>query len=157
MSLPSQDRARGLSILRQFYDSSKMLYPFGVTYTFEEMLKTIESRAGGKTFADGLGLGAIFAEMSSSDTYAAMNALAKKAGGKIPSQNGDFKNFLIDQATSINFVDAVVYTASESAKDVVKGAQEIGDSVLRTGKLVTWLLPVAVIYFGYLYLKKKTA
>lgn len=157
MNLPSQDRARGLSILRQFYDSSKMLFPFAVTYTFEEMLKTIESRAAGKTFADGLGLGATLAEMNSSETYSAMNSLAKQAGGKIPSKNGDFKTFLIDQATSVNFVDAVVYTATESAKDVVKGAEQIGNSVLMTGKLVTWLLPVAVVYFGYLYLKKKTA
>lgn len=151
------DKELGLKILRSFYDSSRANYPFAVQYSFDELVKTLESRTGGKAIAEGLGLGARLAEFSDSDIRDSMSALAKASGGKIPSKNGDFYAFMVDQGTKISFTGAIAYTATESAKDIVKGAQQIGDSVLLTGKLVTWLLPVAVIGFGYLYLKKKTA
>lgn len=150
-----QDHALGLKIVRQFFDASRLNYPFAVSYSFDEMLKTLEGRLGGKTFLATLGLAAHFADMDSSETYSAMYALARKAGGKIPEKNGDFKNFMIDQATSVNFTDAVIYTATETGKTVIKGFEEVGNSVLLTGKIVNFLLPVIVLYFGYMYLNKK--
>lgn len=157
MTTAAQDRELGLKILKSFYDSSRSNYPFAVQYSFNELLKTLESRIGGKTFVSGLGLAAALAEFDNSDISDSMYALAKAAGGKIPAKNGDFYAFMVDQGTKVSFTGAIVYTATESAKDIVLGAQQIGDSVLLTGKLINWLLPVIVIGFGYLYLKKKVS
>lgn len=155
MTTALQDQTLGLEILKKFYEGAKFNYPFAVTYSFDEMLKVLQSRTGGKTFIQGLGLAAAVAEFDSGDIKNSMYALAKAAGGKIPSKNGDFYAFMVNQGTSVNFVDALIYTATESAKDVATGAQAVGDSLISTGKILTWIFPVAFIYFGYLYLNKK--
>jgi hypothetical protein len=150
------DHEQGLKVLRAFYDYSKYEYPFACTYSFQELLDTLHKRVGGKFIEDGIGLGVNSVDgFNDSKINSSMQALAKASGGKIPSKNGDFFAFMTNEATKVNFVDAIAYTATESAKDIVTGAQKIGDSVLLSGQLLTWLLPVAVIYFGYMYLNKK--
>jgi hypothetical protein len=151
----AEDKALGLKILQKYFEGARSYYPFAVQYSFDEMVKTLESRTGGKNFVSGLGLAAALAEFDDDDIYNSMYALAKAAGGKIPSKNGDFYAYMVDQGTSIKFVDALVYTATESAKDVANGAVAIGDSLISTGKILTWVFPIAVLYFGYLYLNKK--
>lgn len=155
MTTAAQDHALGLEIVKKFYDGAKFNYPFSVNYSFDEMLKVLQSRTGGKTFLSGLGLAASLAEFDSGDIKNSMYALAKAAGGKIPAKNGDFYAFMVNQGTSVNFIDAIIYTTKESAKDIATGAQAVGDSLISTGKIVTWIFPVAFIYFAYLYLNKK--
>lgn len=152
----AQDLALGQKILRNFYDSAKSFYPFAVVYSFDELVKTLEARVGGKTFISGLGLAASLADFSDNDINSSMSALARNSGGKIPSKNGDFYAFMVDQGTKVSFTGAVSYTVAQSALDIVSGAQQVGESVLATGKILNFLLPIAVVYFGFLFLKNKT-
>ena len=151
------DRERGFKILKQFYDNARSYYPFSVQYTFDEMIKVLETRLGGKTFADSLGLGATVAEMSDDDTYEAMRSLARQSGGKIPAKNGDFRSFMIDRATQVSFTDAIAYTATESAKTITEGFQEVGETLISTGKILNLIFIPVVLYFGFKFLNKKVS
>jgi hypothetical protein len=150
------DKDLGLKILRSFYGSARYSYPFATNYSFDDMIAILHSRVGGKNIESGLGLAANLADFDDDKINTSMRALALSSGGKIPSKNGDFYAFMVNEATKVNFVDAIVYTTKESAKDVVNGAAKVGDSLLFTGQIVIWLLPIAVVYFGYVYLKNKT-
>jgi hypothetical protein len=149
------DNELGEKVLKSFYDNSRRLFPFGAVYTYDEMKKTLTSRLGGKGFIEGLGLAVRLAEFDDSKIENSMEALAQSSGGKIPSSNRNFYDFMIDESTKINFVDAFQYTTTESVKDIVSGAEVIGNSLIDSGKLLTYVLPFAVLFFGYLYLKKK--
>lgn len=155
MTTQEQDKALGLKILKSFYDGAKFNYPFAVIYSFEELVSTLESRLGGKNFIAGLGLAAYSAGFDNDDIKTSMYALAKAAGGKIPAKNGDFYAYMVDQSTSVNYVNAIAYTVKESLGDIATGAQAVGDSLLSTGKILTWIFPVVVLYFGWIYLNKK--
>lgn len=144
------DYIRGKDILKRFYDANKAVASKNVNYTFDQMLTTLTSRKGNVAFIESLGLGVNASGFSNSKVQNAMYNLAKKAQGKIPASNADFRNYLIDEGTKVSFVDAITFTVVESAKDVVKGAQAVGDSVILTGKLLNYALPViagVVVYF----------
>ena len=149
------DYIRGLDILKRFYDASKTINSSAVKYTFDEMVKTLEGRTGQKAFVEGLGLGVNASGFSNSKIQNAMTSLAKQAKGKIPAKNQDFRDHLIDESRKVDFVDAVKYVAVESAKDVVKGAQAVGESVIFTGKLLTYALPIIVGTVVYFWVKKQ--
>ena len=144
------DYIRGADILKRFYDLNRSLYPSNVNYTFEQMVTTLQGRTGQKAFIEGLGFGINASGYTNSIIQNAMKKLAEQARGKIPSKNSDFRNILIDEGTKINFVDAITYTAAETAKTVADGAVSIGESIINTGKLVNLFLPViagVIIYF----------
>lgn len=144
------DYIRGVDILKRFYDLNRQMNPSKVNYTFDQMLTTLQGRTGQKAFIEGLGFGVNASGYTNSTIQTAMMNLAKQAGGKIPEKNVDFRTALLDEGTKFDFVDAVTFVAKESAKDVIQGAQAVGESVLLTGKLLTYALPViagVVVYF----------
>lgn len=149
------DYIRGLDIVKRFYDYSKSFYPGQVKYSFEEMLKTLESRTGQVAFLEGLGFGVNSSGFSNSKVSNAMMKLAKQAKGQVPAKNQNFRDFLIDESRKIDFVDAGVYVFVESSKDIASGLQVVGDSVLLTGKLLTMALPVIVGIVVYYWVKKQ--
>lgn len=151
------DKELGFKILKSFHDSSRSYYPFATIYSLDSLVKTLEGRLGQRNFVEGLGLAARLAEMSDSKINSSMKGLARASNGKIPAKNGMFYSYMVDAATAVSFVDAVTYTAKESAKDIVKGAQAVGDQVLLTGKILNFLLPAIVLYLVYVYVVKKTA
>ena len=149
------DYIRGLDILKRFYDASKSYNTSKVKYTFDQMIKTLESRSGQAAFIEGLGLGVNASGFSNSKIQNAMVSLARQSNGQIPEKNQNFRDYLIDKSKKINFVDAVTYVAVESTKDIVKGAQAVGDSVLLTGKLLTYALPLIIGTVVYFWIKKQ--
>lgn len=135
------DYIRGVDILKRFYDLNKSLYSSKVNYTFDQMLTTLQGRTGQKAFIEGLGFGINASGYTNSTVQSAMRKLAEQARGQIPSKNSDFRNVLIDEGTKVNFVDAVSFVATESAKDVVKGVAKVGDSVIATGQVLSFIMP----------------
>lgn len=152
------DYIRGLDILKRFFDASKTINSSAVKYSFDEMVKTLEARTGQKAFVEGLGLGVNASGFSNSKIQNAMTSLAKQANGKIPAKNQDFRDHLIDESRKVDFVDvvsAVKFVTVESAKDIAKGAQAVGDSVILTGKLLNYALPVIVGVVVFFWVKKQ--
>src|SRR5690606_18262889 len=103
-------------------------------------------------YLDGIGLGA--REISDYRIETAMRNMAIQASGRIPSNWQDFFKFLQNEAVKINWIDAAAYVATESGKDLLDGAEEIGKSVIFTGKILNFLLPAIVIFLVFFYLKK---
>lgn len=149
------DYVRGLDIVKRYYEEAKKIYPKYVTYSFDEMLTSLQSRKGQQAFLEGLGLGINASGFSNSQVQSAMHRLAVKSSGKIPSRNQDFRDFLINEGTKVDFVDMVTYVAKESAKDIISGAQAVGDSLILTGKLFTFAFPFIVGVLVYFWVKKQ--
>lgn len=145
------DSERGKVILRYFYDRWKgYAGAFGIS--FEQLVTILKTRRpmGGEVFITGLADAVKNAEIPESKVKAAMENLAAASQGKIPGANGDFFNALNGVAINYNFVDAASFVAVESAKDIAKGAQSIGNQVILTGKILNFLLPVAGLFIaGY--------
>lgn len=147
----------GERVLKAFYNYSRSAFPFASIYSYDELKKILTSRKGGQGFIEGLGMSVRFADLSDSKINSSMKALANASGGKIPGKNSDFYNFMINESTQVSFVDAFVYTAKESAKDIGSGVQSIGETLIDTGKILKIIFIPVVLYFGYQILKKKTA
>lgn len=145
----------GKKAIQYFYDEQKRIYSSKAPRSFDELIKILEARKGGKNFLMGLGLGINFAEVPDYRVKTAMQTLARNSGGKIPLTNNDFRDYLINEATKVNFVDAVAYTVKESAKQITEGAQSIGDSVIFTGKMLNYALPLIVGTLVYFWIKKQ--
>ena len=60
--------------------------------------------------------------------------------------------------TFIDYVGATPEVALESAKDLAKGAQAVGNAVIDTGKTLLQfgpiLIVVAVVFIGYAYTRR---
>lgn len=151
------DKEFGLKIIKQYYDYMKSYYPFKFLISFDELIKILESRVGGKALISGLGLAANLTEMDTGDTSDAMKDLAKISNGKIPETNGAFYQALSGEATSFKFVDAVVFTTKGTAEELLEGSQAIGSSLILTGKIGTYLLPVICVVMAFVYLQKKSS
>lgn len=107
--------------------------------SLNELYDILTKRKGGKAFLEGLGLGIKEADISVTKQNLAMKALAKKAQGKIPSNNSDFFNALIDisQVTTFEDIGTGAWEILKgSAADIGVGVQKIGDTTLTVGKNV---------------------
>lgn len=72
----------------------------------------------------GLGLGIKLAELSESSVQASADNLASVAGGRVPSSIADFRQSLVNQATSTPFTDAVLESA------IVQNTAIVGDTLI---------------------------
>ena len=149
-NLNDPDYIKGLDTLKRFHSSAQSLFPKNVTYSFDQLLSTLTSRKGQVAFVESFGLAINSVNFSNSKLQSAMYSIAQRSQGKIPSKNSDFFLYLQNEGAKIDFVDAVTFVTKESVKDIVVGAQAIGDSVLLTGKLLNFALPAIagiVVYF----------
>jgi hypothetical protein len=144
----------GQSVIHKFY----LYWPGARTMSFTQLLDTLKARKpmGGTAFLEGIGFGVQAAQMSDSKIDSAMRQLAINSRGKIPQNNMDFFSYLSNESTKINFVDAAVYTAVETAKDLATGAQAIGDQLIFTGKILNFLLPAILLFIVLFYVNKST-
>lgn len=145
----------GLKLITEFHKFNQR-YPV-YKLSLDQLIYMLEKRPNQKNFLSILGGSVLASQSSQGEALLAMQTLAFKSMGRIPSQNVDFKSAIINKATSFKFVDAVVYTVVETASQVVEGVQAVGDTLIDTGKILRLLFPIAVVYFLYLFLKKKVS
>lgn len=145
----------GLDLLKAFHESNKKSSSYKIT--FDQLVTMLESRTNQKRFINILGGSVLNSGTSKAQAIKAMETLGNNSHGRIPSRNADFISAIIQKATQFSYVDAAVFTVTESAKDIVHGAQVVGDTLINTGKILQLLFPIAVVYFGYMFLKKKVA
>lgn len=146
------DYERGRKAITYFHNAMATLYPSTYKISFEEMQNIIAQRKGGKNFVEGMGTGIILAEMSEAKVSDAMEELARQSKGKFPATNSVFTMALVNSSRQFSFIDMGKTVAVESAKDILKGTQKIGDSIIEAGKGVTnslnllkYALPIILI------------
>lgn len=155
LSEQKKNRDFGMKLLTEFHNFSKR-YP-GYKLTFAQLLSILEKRPNQKHFVEILGGSVLVSGVSQGESLLSMQNLAFHSQGKIPSENVNFRQAIIDKATEFHLVDAVVYTAVESTKQIMEGVQSVGNTLIDTGKILQFLFPVAVVWFLYIFLKKKIA
>lgn len=149
--MDNADSQKGREALQYYHNQSRSYsnYPFLLSSDLENAL-------GGFYFAEGLGLAAY--NLSSAEMRSAMVNFAKQGQGRMPANKNSFFKAISDQATNFSWIDATKYVATETAKDVGKGAVVVGDSVIAAGKNLFAILPIIVVVglglFVYLRVKK---
>lgn len=130
-------------------------------HDYQDILQTYVQMKHGKTQLTGLGLGVKTIDMSESDIEDAMESLADKANGKLPSSVGAFTQALTDKATNPSFLsyDAFKSIASGTISDLSDISQSVGNTVINTTKGIEglsklkYVLPVGILlaigYYAY--------
>ena len=126
----------------------------------DEIVKLVKPK-NPSIFADGLGAQVrLVLDMDMSKAELAMKNLANAAGTSIPTEQ-TFYTAIRDVAMNPSFFEAAKFVAIETTKQVAVGAQAVGNAVIDSGKLVTWLLPIGVVaalyVIGKSYVGKLTA
>lgn len=145
------DQERGRDCMLKFHNAMAYMYPDKYKISFDELLRYVNSR-GNKLFVQGLGTGIIAAEMSGVKVQDTMEALAKQSGGKMPASNSAFTQALINSSQKFNFIDMGKTVVIETSKDILRGAEAVGNGVLSVGKgavntlnLAQYFIPILVI------------
>ena len=148
------DLQLGTTALKAFWSWSKSFYPTSFTYTFDQFLALYGKKKD--IYADGIGGAIRETDLSSSKVESSMRVLAQRSGGKIPKDHNQYIMAFSDQAAKINYLDAIVFTATESIGDIANGAAELGDSLITTGKIINFLLPALGVIFVLFWFNSKT-
>lgn len=140
-----------------YFHNQALKYPQNYNLSFQELINNYPP-----VFLEGFGFGIASAEMSDRQVRDGMIALADAGEGRLPARQGDFFNALIGPATSVSFTDAAAETLKGTARDVLGGLEEVGNTAITTLKntsaLVTYLPYVAfAALVGYAAMKVKRA
>lgn len=147
----------GRKVLKFFWMWHQTYFQGKLKLSFDEFLVRIQPNPTKlNILMDGIGGGVKSVEISDSRIDAAMRNMAIQSQGKLPKDGQVFFKFLINESTKIDWVDATIYVAKESAGDVLKGAQAVGDSLISAGKILNFLLPAIVLGAVFFWLNDKS-
>lgn len=144
----------GLDAFQKFYNMQRLFHGNKVTYSFDEMLnfygkkKDVYLNFVGDLITDKI--------VTQGRLDAALNQLARDSNGLILKNPILISNYIQNQAVKMDWVEMTKFVAIESSKDILKGAAAIGDSIISTGKILTYLLPVIVIGGLFIYANQKS-
>lgn len=147
------DRDRGLLILKAFHGNSSLRFKMNFDLFLTTMWPDVKKR---EIYIAGIGLQANSADMSDSRIESAMRSMAYQSQGRVPASWGDFTKYLQNEAVKINWLDAGVYTFTESAKDIAGGAQALGNQLIFTGKILNFILPAILLIVVLFYVNKSS-
>lgn len=137
----------GRQALTYFYNASKKYSVFN--YSFDRMLEIISgSPKAVQFFLDGMGTAIIEIQkddfLTGSKVENAMTKLADISKGNIPDKKYFF-SALSQEAQNVTFINAIPSVISGTASELVKGAQEIGNTLIDTGKIINLIFPFAIV------------
>lgn len=135
----NKTREYGLELLKVFHEWNKKNTSYKLT--FDQLVSILESRPNQKNFLSTLGSSVVNSGTPKSAAIASMQSLGLRSRGKIPEANSYFIDAIVRKATEFKFVDAVVFTAKESAGDIVSGLQTVGNTAMATGKVLAFITP----------------
>lgn len=130
------------------YYHNEMIYNFPQSYkwTFNQLVDFINSKNRSTIAQIGSAIESI--DMSEKAAGQAMEKLSLAGKGQIAYNSSSFLQALNDEYSKLDLVDALGDTAIETAKDLAKGAQRVGDVVIDTGKNIldvsTWAIPLLI-------------
>lgn len=148
----------GREALTHFYNASKKFTAFN--YSFDQMLEIISgSPKAVQFFLDGIGTAILEIQkddfLTGNSVKAAMTKLADVSKGYLPRKEY-FYSALSTEAADVTFIQALPSVISGTATELVKGAQEIGNTLIDTGKIITMLFPFVAIAALLFIVKEKT-
>ena len=140
--IPDDDYRAGVEAFRYWHNRA-LQYPSNYKMSFDASIASVNKKSS--AFFEGLGLAIHAAEIPESRVKSVMEKVADQGQGLLPVKLNDFFNALKNDAVQIRFMDAVKATVAGSAADLATGFQEVGGSIVTTGKWVTTLMPVVLV------------
>lgn len=146
-SSPQNQLDKGREAMKYFHNQASKYS--GYALTFDQMLDAVGG-GGQKTsiFLEGLGLAidSIGDEfLGGNKVENAMENLADQGQGKLPANRNAFFSALSGEAQNVSFIDASKVVAVETGKELLSGAQAVGDSVITTFQSLGAFLPLLVV------------
>lgn len=145
------DKARLAMI--DFHNQAMAFYP-KYSLTLDALIDVV----GGKNppvFMESFGFAINSIGMSRGQVEDAMESLAVQAQGGVPRYEEFFKALSerVSNPTLMDYVKVTPQVAGETAVDVAKGFQEVGNAVIDTGKSLLVIGPLlivaAIVFIGY--------
>lgn len=120
---------------RAYYPKDTTEAPQGYT-SWKSIYYPLHSSDAFAQYVDGVGvaLRSVGYDQDQGKIVSAMQALATKGNGQIPTNGNSFFSAVQDQAQNFNFYDAAAFVVVESAKDIGAGVQAAGNAIISTGK-----------------------
>lgn len=158
---PVNDIDRGREAMVYFHNEMMRFEVYRARrMSVEQLIDTVGGKSP-ESFLDGLGLAINSIEMRDAQVEDAMERLAMKAQGQLPSNQSVFFKALSDRMQDISagdFVRAAPTIAKDTAVTAVKGIAQVGEAVIDTGKSLLAVGPIlivaAVIFIGYSYTRR---
>lgn len=156
MSNPQDQIAKGREALLFFHNDSVVFENYGLS--FEALLNQV-SNGKPSIFLEGFGFAiesmqTDWLSFGSNKVKSAMQDLARRASGKVPSQ-ASFFSALSGEAQNYSFSDAAGFVATETAKEVGSGLVEVGNVAKDTLKSLGQFLPIIILAgVGYVVYSK---
>jgi hypothetical protein len=139
------DREYGLKVLNSYWNYARSSYST-FNLTFDQFLARIQPNLKKRDLEiENLGWAIRSNDISDSRISSAMKNMVGKSGGKVPSGIQPFFQFISNESTKINWIDAAVTVTGDSLADIAGGAQELGDSLISTAKILNFILPVVLV------------
>lgn len=141
MTTDQQDYDAGIKVLRTYWNFSK-----AGTSTFDEFLvKVFPVEKKRPIYIRGIGLGVNSSGATDSEVFSAMKKMAALSQGRIPSDYQVFFKFIGNETITINWISALAYTAGETGKTLLGGAEDLGGSLITSAKILNYILPIIVV------------
>lgn len=150
--------AVGREALTHFFNASKKYTAFN--YSFDNMLEIIAgSPKAVQFFLDGIGTAIIEIQkddfLTGNSVKTAMTKLADVSKGKLP-EKAYFYSALSTEASNVTFIQALPSVIKGTATDLVNGAQQIGNTIIDTGKILNMLFPFVAVTAILFIVREKT-
>lgn len=158
--MSDNDVLKGREAYNYFWNEVQQYIPSNITAT-SYLDRITGSARNSQIFLDGLGFAinqiAENTYFMSSKVQNAMEKLANDVKNKVPNKNLFF-DYLRDQSTQTNIIEALPSVVSGSAETLVQGAQQVGNAVIDTGKSLLTVMPLALtaaaLFLLWSYTKK---
>lgn len=146
-SSPSKmaDADKGRLCFKAFHNYSASNFPSYQFRSLDDLITTVKSQKGARFVDEYLGSLANSLGLSDGDLKVSMEDLAQKTSGGIPANWMTWGQALEDKVQDYSILDAAIYTSKESAKDIIGGIAEAGDSAIFTLKVMKYLVPAIII------------
>lgn len=150
------DTPQGNRVL-QIYDEEMKKYPAYKATLDSQLNQWSKNNVKVKAvIIDGIGFQARVSGLSDSKIREAMKSLASTQKGIVPFAYSSIGKAIGYLAANPGFFDMTSYVVTESAKDIAKGIQKTGDSIISTLNFTKFLLPaIPVVLLLALYMRTK--
>lgn len=138
------DRKRGELALKIFFNYSKKNYPSTFKWSFEELLKKLDTK--NKSFISGFGLGIKFTNASDKRIRTAMERVGALSQGNIPKNSQVFTNSL---QSSLQSFDTEAF--SEVAKMTIADTKELTEKAVAGYtfyKIAGLVIPIVLFFLS---------
>lgn len=155
------EREIGLKVFKSLWNWIRTFNGHSFTLTFDEFLRDISRGNATKLeiYLKNIGSAVKDNDISDSRIESAMRSMALSSNGRVPANPLDVFQFLSNETSQVTWrdtLDVISYVGTESVKDIAGGFEEVGKSIITTGKIINFLLPVIGLIFVYFWVNQKT-